>query len=157
MSTPEKKQHARYALHTPRLALRAVAFVLLFVSWALYIRRAVKCQEIMNLIRHEKNPPKNLASDQAVCWDQKNYGALRPFLLDLFALLWSAAVFAVVAVNKVGMHPGVDCAADVIFGLAILGSSGELYWVVARHPFNARATLQNAYLLAATLLATFGA
>lgn len=61
------------------------------------------------------------------------------------------------AVNKVGVHPGIDCAVDALFGLAILGSSGELYWVVARHPFNAASTLQNAYLLAATLFATFGA
>jgi hypothetical protein len=153
MSTPEQKQRARYALHTTRLVLRAIAFVLLFISWALYIERSVKCNDIMNEIRHERSVPSN----EAVCWSQKNNGALRPFLLDLFALLWSAVVFVTVAANKVGIHPGVDCAVDAIFALAILGSSGELYWVVALHPFNAHGTLQNAYLLAATLFATFGA
>jgi hypothetical protein len=81
MSNPPTKQRARYALHTARLALRAVAFVFLFVSWALYIHRAVKCQDILAEIRHERSPPVNLPSDQATCWNQRNSGALRPFLL----------------------------------------------------------------------------
>jgi 4-amino-4-deoxy-L-arabinose transferase-like glycosyltransferase len=79
MSTPVKR--ARYALHTPRLALRIVVVLFLFVSWALYIHRSVKCEQILGVIRHEKNLPKNLPSNRAVCWDQKNSGALRPFLL----------------------------------------------------------------------------
>jgi TPP-dependent indolepyruvate ferredoxin oxidoreductase alpha subunit len=66
-------------------------------------------------------------------------------------------VFVAIGVNSVGIHPGIDCALDALFGLAIIGSSGELYWVVGTHPFNAHSTLQNAYLLIATLLATFGA
>jgi hypothetical protein len=66
-------------------------------------------------------------------------------------------VFVTVAVNKVGLHPGIDCAVDAIFALAIIGSSGELFWVVGTHPFNAQSTVQNSYLLAATILATLGA
>jgi hypothetical protein len=112
MTTPEKQQRARYALHTPRLALRAVTFVLFFVSWALYIRSAVQCQDILNQLRYEQNLP----SDQAVCWNENINRALRPFLLGVFALLWSAAAFVAVAVNKVGMHPGIDCAVNAIIG-----------------------------------------
>jgi hypothetical protein len=78
MSAPEKR--ARYALHTTRLALRSIVFVFIFVSWALYIHRAVKCQQILDQIRHERHPA-GLASDQTACWNQKRNGNLRPFLI----------------------------------------------------------------------------
>jgi len=158
-SNAEKREPAtpkpRYPNHSTRLILRGIVTFLLFGAWIAYTVRGALCDDYLS---KEKRLQIYLKTSQTkFCWTGRLAGNIRPFLITFLGLLWNIAAFAISIFNRRGLRPIVATIIDLIFALALLGSSVQLLYILGIYGVVIRRTYQGPSLLAGTVLATFAA
>jgi len=128
--TPSTSRQPVYALHLPRLILRCVALLFLFLSLCLIIADGVSC--VKDVTEYSSNPDSSFSSVVATeyCWTAPLTGDIRPLIFVIFALIWNCAELITIVVNRKGINPLVSLVLDIVIVLGLVSQAGVGFWQV---------------------------
>ena len=142
---------AGYALTVPRIVIRSIMMLCLVLAFGLFIADGAACVQNVNLYNSEFGE-EGADYSSSFCWTDPMLGDIRPIIIVVVGVLWSAVEFITFCVNRKGIHPIANLTLDILISLALISVAA-----IGFYNYATVGPVSYAKYLAATIFTLFAA